>query len=257
MTASPDITPGNATTGQDVRDEVFVDPGTAKHDFAFDSRTAAVFDDMVSRSVPFYGEMQRMTAELVADYAQPDSRLYDIGCATGTTFEQLDPLLDPSVSFVGIDTSGNMIEKAAEKLAAVRDRRNLELVVGDATRDVEYENASATLLVLTLQFVRPPEREPFIAKIARGTRPGGCLVLIEKLLFEDGRINRQFIEHYYELKRRQGYTEMEIAGKREALENVLIPYRYDENVAMLRRAGFSVVEEFFRWYNFAGLLAIR
>jgi tRNA (cmo5U34)-methyltransferase len=50
---------------------------------------------------------------------------------------------------------------------------------------------------------------------------------------------------------------MEIAQKREALENVLIPYRIEENIDLLRNAGFRSVESFFRWYNFCGILATK
>jgi tRNA (cmo5U34)-methyltransferase len=59
------------------------------------------------------------------------------------------------------------------------------------------------------------------------------------------------------MKRRNGYDEMEISQKREALENVLIPYRVDENVELLKRSGFSEVETFFRWYNFCGFVALK
>jgi hypothetical protein len=44
-------------------------------------------------------------------------------------------------------------------------------------------------------------------------------------LAEDSLFNRDFIEYYYDYKRRNSYSEMEISQKREALENVLVPYK--------------------------------
>ena len=85
----------------------------------------------------------------------------------------------------------------------------------------------------------------------------GCLILVEKVLGESSTCNRLFIEHYYEFKKRNGYSELEIAQKREALENVLIPYRLEENKELLRGQGFSQVDVFFKWYNFCGILAIK
>jgi tRNA (cmo5U34)-methyltransferase len=113
------------------------------------------------------------------------------------------------------------------------------------------------MLVLTLMFVRPLNRERLVRDIYAGLNPNGCLLLVEKVLGEGSLFNRLFIERYYAFKRRMGYSELEISQKREALENVLIPYRLQENRDMLMRAGFSQVEVFFRWYNFAGIVAVK
>jgi tRNA (cmo5U34)-methyltransferase len=113
------------------------------------------------------------------------------------------------------------------------------------------------LLVLTLQFVRPLNRDRLVADVYRGLRPNGCLLLVEKVLGEDSLLNRLFIRYYYELKRRNGYSELEITRKREALENVLVPYKLLENRDLLLRTGFRYVDAFFKWYNFCGLIAVK
>jgi tRNA (cmo5U34)-methyltransferase len=113
------------------------------------------------------------------------------------------------------------------------------------------------LLVLTLQFVRPLWRDRLIRRIAQGMAENGCLILVEKVLGENSTFNRLFIKHYYEMKKRNGYSDLEIAQKREALENVLIPYRLEENKELLRGQGFQHVDVFFKWYNFCGLLAMK
>lgn len=241
----------------DARDRIFATQRENVLDFRFDSKTASVFDDMVGRSVPYYDEIQRMISELASDFAVQHSRLYDLGCSTGTTLQVLDQVIDPSVQFVGIDNSPKMLDRAREKLAGVAERRNLELLDIDLNDDFEMADASVATMVLTLQFIRPLQREKLVRRITSGLREQGCLILVEKLTSQDSLLNRLFINHYYELKRRNGYSEIEIAQKREALENVLIPYRFDENRALLLENGFRHVEQFFRWYNFAAMIAIK
>jgi tRNA (cmo5U34)-methyltransferase len=237
-------------------DRIFADDRKPS-DFTFSAETAKVFDDMVSRSVPFYDELQRMTTEMARDFAQPGTALYDLGCATGTTFALLDPVLDPSIAFVGVDNAAEMLAKAKEKLAAVAKRRMLELECADLNGMRPPRNASFVVMILTLQFVRPLHRERVAKKIYDGMNKRGAFILIEKLTAQDSGTNRLFIDYYHQLKRRRGYSDMEIAQKREALENVLIPYRIEENIDLLRNAGFRSVESFFRWYNFCGILATK
>jgi tRNA (cmo5U34)-methyltransferase len=111
--------------------------------------------------------------------------------------------------------------------------------------------------VLTLMFVRPLNRDKVIRRIHAGLRDNGCLLLVEKVLGNGSLFNRLFIERYYAYKRRMGYSELEISQKREALENVLIPYRLEENRELLLSAGFRQVDVFFKWYNFAGFVAVK
>ena len=238
-------------------DRIFADPVQRASDFVFDGRTAGVFDDMLERSVPFYDEIQRMTGELAADFAVPNTNLYDLGCSTGTTLAALEPLVDPSVRFVGIDNSPEMLDKAREKLAALSSPRRRDLVRADLHELTGIENASVVILTLTLQFVRPLHRERLVRTIADGTNEQGCLILVEKLTEGDTMFNRLFIKYYYDMKRRHGYSDLEIAQKREALENVLIPYRLEENENLLRAAGYRKFQVFFRWYNFSGMIAVK
>lgn len=226
-------------------------------DFVFNDKVAHVFDDMVSRSVPYYEEMQRMVCELSRDFAKPGTKLYDIGCSTATTMLALHETVDPSVTFVGIDNSSAMLAKAKEKINPVASVRDVELVLADLHHDLAIDNASVVTMLLTLQFVRPLYRERIMKRIFDGLNAQGCLIMIEKLTCEDTTCNRLFIDHYYDFKRRNGYSDIEISQKREALENVLIPYRLDENIELLKWAGFRQIEVFFRWYNFCGLIAVK
>lgn len=236
-------------------DEIFRSKRDQIGDFDFGQETAAVFDDMLDRSVPFYAEIQRMMGEIAADFAAPGTRLYDLGCSTGTTLLELDRVVAPEVAFIGVDSSADMLDRARQKLVGLT--RPCDLLCGDLDHGVEIDGASVVVMNLTLQFVRPLRRDRLLRDIAAGIERHGCLLLVEKVLGQDSTLNRLFIKYYYDFKKRNGYSDMEISQKREALENVLIPYRFEENRELLLRNGFSACEEFFRWYNFCGMLAIK
>lgn len=240
-------------------DKVFATPRGRVDDFSFNKEVATVFDDMVDRSVPFYQEIQRMVAELATDFAQPGTNVYDLGCATCASFLNIDRVMPPGsdVRFVGVDDSPQMLEKARAKLLATGFDRPFALETADLNAGVNVSNASVVMLVLTLQFIRPLYRERLIESIHRGLGENGCLIVVEKVLGEHSTFNRLYIKHYYEMKVRNGYSELEIAQKREALENVLVPYRLEENKELLRRSGFSHVDTFFKWYNFCGMIAMK
>jgi tRNA (cmo5U34)-methyltransferase len=237
------------------KDEVFREQYSKPADFRFTSKVVGVFDDMVNRSVPFYEEIQRMIGELAADHCTGDGNIYDLGCSTGTTLLQLDQTVPGHIRFVGIDDSPDMLDKCRQKLLDLHIKRNFELFVADLNDTVHIDNASVVVLCLTLQFVRPLNRARLLKQVFNGLNPGGALILVEKILAEDSHFNRDFIKYYYEMKKRHHYSELEIAQKREALENVLIPYKSSENITLLRDAGFQHCEVFFKWYNFTGLIA--
>jgi tRNA (cmo5U34)-methyltransferase len=238
-------------------DKVFANPLGQINDFVFDERVAAVFDDMVSRSVPQYGEIQRMLAELALAFVGEGSTVYDLGCSTGTTLTVLHKALQTKARLIGIDNSTEMLDQCRAKLVELGIADAIELQHGDLDEGLEIRDASVVFLVLTLMFVRPLNREKLMRQIYSGMRDDGCLLIVEKVLGNGSLFNRLFIERYYAYKRRMGYSELEISQKREALENVLIPYRLEENRELLLAAGFRQVDVFFKWYNFAGFVAVK
>ncbi len=241
-------------------DRLFAQTTARATDFEFDDQVAAVFDDMVERSVPLYREQQSMLAELAAKFWTPGSRVYDLGCSTGTTLVQLARGLQPPVQLVGCDNAPPMLERAKEKVAAHGYADAVELRWADLNADpatLDLTDAGIVTLCWTLQFVRPLNRDQLIRRVYDALRPKGALIVTEKVLTASSHTNRFFVELYYDFKRRNAYSDVEIGRKREALENVLVPYRIDENLALFRRNGFEIVETFFQWYNFAGFLCVK
>jgi tRNA (cmo5U34)-methyltransferase len=242
------------------RDRVYREQKGMTTDFEFNDTVADVFDDMVSRSVPYYSEQQRMIKEIGSIFSTPGSNIYDLGCATATTLINLCKGVDPSASLIGYDNSPPMIKKAKQKIKESGLEERISVLYADLNGDldsIELNNASVVLICWTLQFVRPLKREKLINKIYQGLNENGVLIITEKVLTNNSLLNRYYIKLYYDYKQRNEYTNEEIENKREALENILIPYRIDENIEMFKRNGFETVDTFFQWYNFVGFICIK
>jgi tRNA (cmo5U34)-methyltransferase len=242
------------------QDRIFAAETRAIGDFNFGEKTAEVFDDMLDRSIPMYRELQRMLREIAAEFAENGTCVYDLGCSTGITLESLHEGISAAgktATLIGVDYSKPMLDRARERFSHLPEAEQPQLIQADLNRSCVIENASVVVLNLTLQFIRPLYRDTLIKRIAEGLNDKGCLIVVEKVLSDDSLLNRTFIKFYYDMKRRNGYSDTEIAQKREALENVLIPYRMTENTELLKRNGFAEVDTFFKWYNFAGILAVK
>ena len=242
------------------RDKVFSSTSARGSDFEFNEEVAAVFDDMLVRSIPFYLEQRLLIEEIAQKFWLNGTTVYDLGCSTATALIRLAKTMEPTAHFVGYDNSEPMLERAREKVKAEGLEGCIELRYADLNNDLSkfsLENASVVTMCWTLQFIRPLKRDALIHWIYHNMVDGGALIVTDKILTNDSNMNRFFIDFYYNFKRRTGYSEEEILRKREALENVLVPYRVDENFELFRRNGFTIAETFFQWYNFAGFLCVK
>lgn len=240
------------------KDTIFASPLERAADFDFGEQTAQVFDDMLSRSVPFYDEVQCMIVEIIASLVGEEPVIYDLGCSTGTTLLMLAiRLAGKNPHLVGIDSSLPMLERARMKFEGTPHSSVVTWQHLDLNKVMMSDPADVFVMNLTLQFVRPLYREQLVSNLYDKLKPGGCLILVEKIMADSSLLNRIYTEMYYALKKRKGYSDLEIGQKREALENVLIPYRITENLELLNRCGFINPDTFFRWFNFAGFIGIK
>ncbi len=226
-------------------------------EFTFNRQVVEVFDDMLERSIPCYHQTTGMICALLQHFCHPGDTIYDLGCSTGTTLLELArQLSDMHLSFIGLDSSDAMIEKAKLKSKMLSRKpevsfRELDII------DADLNQCGAVLLNYTLQFLRPPVRMRFLKKVYKALRPGGILIVCEKVISHRPLINRAYIDLYLDFKRNQGYSETEIAKKREALENVLVPFSIHENLDLLKESGFTETESFFQWFNFVSFLSVK
>jgi tRNA (cmo5U34)-methyltransferase len=238
------------------RDDIYLheDKVTA---FVFDERVAAVFDDMINRSVPGYATIVGMIGTLAQRYAQADSVCYDLGCSLGAaSFAMRKQILAPGCRIRAIDTSQAMLDRFGKVLAANPEGVPIDLVCGDIlTADIT--NASVVVLNFTLQFIALEQRAALIQRVYQGLRPGGMLILSEKIQVEDPALNQLFIDLHHRFKQQNGYTQTEISRKRAAIENVLVPETLRAHEQRIREAGFASCAVWFQCFNFASMVAVK
>lgn len=236
-------------------DKLFADPLDAISGFRFDDAVASVFADMIERSVPGYATVVSMSGLLAARFATPGSQLYDLGCSLGaTTFAMSRALSAPDCRIIAVDNAVAMTTRLTEQLKRTPPPVPVQVVQGDIV-DISLSDASVVALNYTLQFVAPGEREALLHRIYKAMRPGGVLILSEKVRFDDVTMDALFVELHHEFKRRRGYSDLEISQKRTALENVLVPDSLSRHRERLTRAGFERIEVWFQCFNFASLIA--
>lgn len=240
----------------DQPDRIFASGQARQGSFRFDENVVRVFPDMIARSVPGYELIVPMTGLLARRYAQPGTRIYDLGCSLGaSTLAMAGAVRAEGVRFVAVDSSRPMIERFRERLADAPPA-DVELHCEDL-RDTAVENASVVVMNFTLQFIAPADRLGLLRKIAAGMAPGGVLLIAEKLRFEDASSQQDQAAWHHDFKRAMGYSDLEIAAKRTALEKVLEPDTYAQHEARLKAAGFGRVERWFQCFAFQALIAFR
>lgn len=228
-----------------MKDKVFGKAITKK--FEFDEAVASVFDDMLSRSVPFYDEVRKLVISLILSEQKEGLKVLDLGSSTAKFLLDLHSKMDVTMQLKGLDNSQAMLDRAEQKCQAFG--ANIELEFADMLT-YEYKQEDVIVANYTLQFIRPMQRVELIKKLYDGLSDDGVFIFSEKVVFEDKKLDKELIDIYYDYKKEQGYSEYEIAQKREALENVLIPFTIEENIQMCKDAGFRSVDTIFQWSNF-------
>ncbi|WP_372807514.1 carboxy-S-adenosyl-L-methionine synthase CmoA [Pontiella sp.] len=239
------------------KDHIYNESMSSIADFRFDARVADVFTDMIERSVPGYRSIITMIETLTEHYAQPGSNLYDLGCSLGAaTLSMARGLKADHCAIVAVDNSAAMVARCRKALARAHTCASVRVVEGDIlTTDIV--DASVVVLNFTLQFVPPEERAGLLKRICDGMRPGGVLILSEKVVFEDAHLDRLLYDIHHDFKRANGYTDLEISQKRSALENVLVPESIPTHRTRLLEAGFTSVDVWFQCFNFMSMLAVK
>ena len=245
------------TTVTNPRDTIYANPLSDTGLFAFDDNVARVFPDMIKRSVPGYPTIVAMTGLLAGRYATPGSTLYDLGCSLGaSTLAMRQNLRQPDCRIIGVDNSASMLERCRSIIDTDTHDTPVELVCANL-QDVAIEDASVVVLNFTLQFVPLEMRDEVLRRIYRGMRPGGIMVLSEKVTFEDPHLDELNIDLHHQFKRANGYSDLEVAQKRNALENVLLPETLNQHKTRIAAAGFSSCDVWFQCFNFASLVALK
>ncbi len=226
-------------------------------DFVFDDKVAEVFQDMIQRSVPGYKTIISAIGLLAGRFAQPDSNCYDLGCSLGAaTLSMRHQIKQHECKIFAVDNSPAMIDRCRKNIRHDHAPLPVEIICDDIL-NIPIENAAIIVLNFTLQFIPVAVREEFLAKLFQGMMPGGALILSEKLRFDDPCQQALHTDLHHAFKRAQGYSDLEISQKRNALETVLITETLETHKKRLASIGFSSSEVWFQQFNFASLIALK
>ncbi|MBV1909734.1 MAG: carboxy-S-adenosyl-L-methionine synthase CmoA [Kangiellaceae bacterium] len=237
-------------------DNLFAQP-VIQSPFQFDDKVAAVFPDMIKRSVPGYSHVLHNIQLLASRFIQPNSKCYDLGCSLGAVCLAMSYGNHRSgVEIIGVDNSSAMIEQCQNNIDSFKHTTPITLLSDDISQ-ITCENASMVVLNYTLQFIDPSLRIQLLKSIFDAMLPGGILVISEKLIFRDANINKLMIDLHHQFKRENGYSELEISQKRNALENVLVPETMEAQLKRLQDIGFDQVSCWNQQLNFASFIAVK
>lgn len=238
------------------RDDIYSEAKEQLSAFAFDEAVTRVFPDMIKRSVPGYTMIIPMIGVITEQYAQPNTKLYDLGCSLGASLLAMrHGIKVPGCEVVGIDNAEAMINRCRSYVDIDDAEVPVSLFHGDIT-DFDYDNASVITLNFTLQFIPQSQRAALIKKLYDALNPGGALILSEKICFDEPEQTLQQ-ELHWDFKRANGYSELEISQKRSALENVLVPEKGADHIERLLGAGFSQAHQWYQCFNFSSFIAIK
>jgi len=234
--------------GEKVDETISAVPGN----WEFDDGVTEAFDEHARKSIPMYDEVHRMIVELSEWFVRPGSVIYDIGCSTGTLVMMLNEKhRKKGVKIVGIDVSKHMVDWAKRY-----EMDNVSFIHQDVMKLPDFENADLITAIYTLQFIPSANRLGLVQRIFNGLSEGGAFIVVDKVLAERPQTTNMWNELYWDFKCRNGLTDSMILSKARSLRGVLVPSTLSENLALLEGAGFAA-DIFVKWYNFAGILAVK
>lgn len=238
-------------------DLIYSNPHKQVKDFAFDAQVVEVFPDMISRSVPGYNTIIDTIGRLSQQFVKESTNIYDLGCSLGAaTLSMRKGINTKNCQIIGVDNSSEMVARCKMHVEAFKGSTPVTIIEGNI-QDIVIENASMVVLNFTLQFIERSQRQALLTKIAQGLNPGGLLVLSEKITHGDNVTDELLIDLHHSFKRDNGYSELEVAQKRSALEKVMLTDSVEQHTQRLSNAGFSHISPWFQCFNFISFMAIK
>lgn len=218
------------------------------------------FNKHVKASVPMYAEIQRMIAEISQFFIRENDIAIDLGCSTGTTMKLIDEAVAKDFRIIGLDSSDQMLKYARDNIHLVAETSfypkdlNDGINLKDLLKD---EPVSLIYSLYTLQFIKLEKRQNLINEIYDLLREDGAFMLAEKIEGTNARFNEMMTDFYQDMKIRNGLTAEQNIQKSHSLRGVMCPITLANNMKLLHDAGFNKIDLVFKWYNFAGILAIK
>lgn len=223
----------------------------------FNEDVTAVFDDMLSRSIPDYQGMRNFCEAIGANFITPETEIVDIGCSLGRAVEGLVSRFSETNTFALYDVSEPMLARCRRRYETLIEQGRVKVENYDLRQGLKNTNCSLVLSILTLQFTPLEYRHKIMQSIYNALNDGGAFIFVEKVLGNTSMLDSVLVKEYYKLKSSNLYTQEQIESKRKSLEGVLVPLTAAWNEDLLRQTGFRQIDCFWRQLNFAAWIAIK
>lgn len=229
-------------------------------EWKFDDKVANCFEDMLMRSIPGFHVMRDLVTDVAAHHLREqkaeDGLLIDLGSSTGLSVLPFYYRF-PELRIWAVETSPAMLAELRRKFGRTSRVRVIDQDLNCSPKRVIREEANVITSILTLQFLMPAMRLKVLTEAFHALKPGGALIVVEKVLASSIGMNNDMEKLHHAHKRSRGYSWQEIDRKRLSLKTVMVPVTASKNEEDLRRAGFAEVECFYRALNFAGWVAVK
>ena len=226
----------------------------------FDQSVTDCFEDMLKRSIPQLDIMRNLVAALAAYNLEHDDWVIDLGCSRGDNMVEIMKHTQCKLNAVGLEVSQPMVQAARANLAKHKTHHHWEVQQCDVL-DYHFEHyfpaASVVCSVLTLMFIPINHRQRLLSRVHKSLRHNGAFILVEKVIGNGADVDEMMVKQYHAMKQAAGYDPESIEAKRKSLEGVLVPMSYEYNIQALYQAGFKQVDCFWRYLNFAGIIALK
>ncbi len=201
------------------------------------SAVAEHFDSHVREQLPWYGLATSAVAHLARHYIADDGLVYDLGCSTGNIGNALRSTLDERrARLIAVEKSPEMAARYAGPAGT--------LVIADCT-EIQVEPFDVAVLFLTLMFVPARARLALLDLLRRRCRPGGAIIVVDKLEATGGYIATALWRLTLSAKLDQGVSPADVLAKELSLIGVQRP------ISTALVAGW---QPFFRFADFAGFI---
>ena len=208
--------------------------------FSFD--TVKDFDNHINNSIKGYDLLDYLILNLCSFFTKEETIVIDLGCTTGRLIDKINKKYNSKC--IGYDIIDTQFIKET----------NCELIKEDITNiDFKLPKSNIILSVFTLQFIDINKRIDVLKKVYNSLTINGAFIFCEKEICNDGVIQESFTFSNYDNKK-QSFTAEEILSKEVDLRKLMNNLNSNQNIELLKLAGFNIIEPFFQSLNFKGYI---
>jgi tRNA (cmo5U34)-methyltransferase len=201
----------------------------------FDKAVAKTFPEHARQHIPNYEQVVVQSVHVCNMYPK-NSKIVDVGCATGETLTQL--YTAGFTNIYGVDNSQDMLDRCPNFATLIH------------SNSFPKESFDVVLINWTLHFIK--NKEQYLKDVFGNISAGGALVLSEKTSLDPFAIKM-----YHDFKRKQGVSEEDIIIKEQLTKDVMFIDNTEWYLATLKNIGFSKIYIINAFWCFTTFVCIK